>query len=468
MPYEVFSPFTRCAAVHGVHSNLAAAAACYNEIDAELGGDMPSWKHTGKHIHVVGAVDRRGKQRVFTDREDGQARCYGLPPEAILTEEESITTFYNIAEMYYEASKLMPISNISLEGMFDYEARDKHFWSTTAGMGQAFSFAQHVAFTVEFSLKALLEYSGKFLVVPECKWHTHDLVSLFGFLDEQEKEDLEQKWRSLPESQRQSHETLYELLKTTRNQYMDWRYIPTLKSTELSMDVTAMLSASRLMLSLAERTFHEASPMSSNVTSQVYPPDEHRDPALIPDRVWVEGLVQSVSVPESFDPHSEVEVLVEPDFYYNGRREIPFNQEVTARFQKSQVESYYGLEGERVSLTGWSTAAERHILNAASHRDAPRIEPSYALDRCTLHGTVYNLIPAAGPPTRTRKITLVLSDSTYYTSVDCMFVTDIEQEMLNNVQLGDEITISGQATLVNGKPVTLVGPEIVDQQVSEA
>ena len=138
MPYEVFSPFTRCAEIHGTHSNLEEAACCYSKILAARDGQMRSWKHTGKHVHVIGAIDRNGNLRAFLGKERMHAQNLNLPPEAILTEKGSITTFYNFAKMFYEASMLFPISSVSLEGMFDYEARDKHFWSTEAGMGQGF------------------------------------------------------------------------------------------------------------------------------------------------------------------------------------------------------------------------------------------------------------------------------------------------------------------------------------------
>ena len=458
----MFSPFIRCAAIHGPHSNLPAAAACYNKIASDIDGDMPLWKHTGKHVHVVGAVDRHGSQRAFSDREKGHALTLGLAAEAVLTEQESITTFYNIAKMFYESSRLIPISSISLEGMFDYEARDKHYWSTEAGMGQAFTFAQQVVFTLELSLKALLEYSGRLLIVPEDDWQTHDLVDLFKLLDEPDKELLNQRWNSLPLSECQSHRSLSGLLRKTRRHYMDWRYIPTLKSTELSMDVIAMLSASRLTLDLAERSFRENTPLRIEVNSQAHPPAENNDPALVPHPVWVRGLVQSVKMPEGFDPNSQVEVVVQPEFYYSGLSEIDFRQDVTVRFRKSQVESYYGLERENVSLVGRSTESERHILNAASHMDILTIKRSYTLEPRVLRGTVYNLIPSEDPPARTPRITLVLSDSTYYTSVDCMFVTDSERETLAEVHPGDEITIRGHATLINGRPVSLVGPEILN------
>ena len=463
MPYEVFSTFTRCAAIHGAHSNVPDAAACYNTIVTNIEGGIPSWKHTGKHVHVVGAVDRHGRQRALTGREISQLTNLGLLPEAFLSEKDTITTFNNIAEMFYEASRLMPISNISLEGMFDYEARNKHFWGTNGGMGQAFAFAQQIVFTVELALKALLEASGKLLTVPPKTWQTHDLVELFKLLDTEEKRTLEQRWKSLPSSDNQSHETLFDLLSATKNQYMDWRYIPTLTSTELSLDVTAMLGASGLILDLAKDTFRRNSPVKVETTSQTFPSSSvQQDATKVPKPVMVEGIVQSVNMPAGFDPHSQVDVVVKPEIYFAGPSSGVLPQSVTARFRKSQVESYYGIVGENVRLVGWSTESDPHILDSASHNETLNRGDSYTFEHRALRGTVYDLKKREKEGKQTAEFTLILDDYTYYTKVDCHFLTDTEREQIADVRLGAEITIQGQATLLNGKPVSLFAPRIVN------
>ena len=464
MAYEVFSTFTRCAAIHGSHSNVPGAVACYNTIVTNIEGKIPSWKHTGKHVHVVGAVDRQGRQRALTDREISQLTNLGLPPEAFLIEKETITTFNNIAEMFHEASRLMPISNISLEGLFDYEARNKHFWGTTAGMGQAFVFAQQIVFTVELALKALLEASGKLLTVPPNTWQTHDLVELFNLLDTEEQRTLEQRWKSLPSSHNQSHKNLFDLLSATKNHYMDWRYIPTLTSTELSLDVTAMLGASGLILGLAMDTFRENSPVSVNVevTSQAPASPDRPDATKVLKRVMVKGVIQSVNIPEGFEPHSQVDVVVQLEAYYDGMTNKESIESVTARFRKSQVESYYGIVGENVCLVGWSTESDPHILDSASHNGTLNRGASYTFEHRTLRGTVFDLKKREKEGEQTAEFTLILDDSTYYTKVDCHFLTDEEREQIVDVRLGAEITIQGQSTLLNGKPVSLFAPRIVN------
>ena len=63
-------------------------------------------------------------------------------------------------------------------------------------------------------------------------------------------------------------------------------------------------------------------------------------------------------------------------------------------------------------------------------------------------------------PTRVTEETL---QDANLTQVECLFSTDEERKKLTGVKLGDEILISGHVTLLNGKPIVLVGPELVEQ-----
>ena len=42
-------------------------------------------------------------------------------------------TIGHLARMYYEASKLIPVSGISLKGILDYQGKGRHFWTWTQG-----------------------------------------------------------------------------------------------------------------------------------------------------------------------------------------------------------------------------------------------------------------------------------------------------------------------------------------------
>ena len=311
------------------------------------------------------------------------------------------------------------------------------------------------------ALKALLEAKGKLLTVHLSVWQTHNLIKLFDLLEPEDQNLLEGRWSYLRSSNNQLPRTLRDFLTVTKNQYMDWRYIPTLISTELSLDVTAVLGASGIIFDLARETFRSNSPVKVEATSEIFPPSSATQVATkVPKPVMVEGVVQSVNVPSGFDPNSQVEIVVKPDIYIDTPASGKIPQSVTARFRKAQVESYHGIKGQNVRLVGSSTDSKPHILESASHNEPLDRGTSYTLEGRTLRGTVYNL-KRRDTANQTAEFTLILSDTTYYTKVDCQFITDEEREQIADVQLGAEITIQGQATLLNGKPVSLFGPTVV-------
>ena len=160
MAYEVFSPFHRCSSIHGEHRTLDEATKCFDQITKRYQGDIPVHPVSGKYIHAITAIGRHGQQRDFQSPEIRQARYLGLGPKAVWTKVPGIATFNQIATLYHKALQLIPSMNIDLNGIFDYRNRDKHFWSTDAGTGQALAYAQQAAFTLELSLKALLESQG--------------------------------------------------------------------------------------------------------------------------------------------------------------------------------------------------------------------------------------------------------------------------------------------------------------------
>ena len=62
---------------------------------------------------------------------------------------------------------------------------------------------------------------------------------------------------------------------------------------------------------------------------------------------------------------------------------------------------------------------------------------------------------------------LALYDETFFTQVECFFVTDEERDMLKELQLGDGILISGSVTLLNGQPTILVQPSCIEKTIEE-
>ena len=138
-----------------------------------------------KYVYAIAAIDRKRNQRNFSNPERAQVDALNLDPKSVETNIPGITTFHRLAELYYEASRLIPVSYINLEGMFDHPGKERHFWTSDAGIGQALAYAQQAVFTLEVSLKAYLEALGK-LASPNVsdiqKWQKHELVDLFNLL----------------------------------------------------------------------------------------------------------------------------------------------------------------------------------------------------------------------------------------------------------------------------------------------
>ena len=461
MPFEVFNWLYRCSGIHGAHPNLEDATSCFAEITRRYNGEIPIHPISQKYTHAIAAVDGKGNQRNFSTAEKLKAEQLNLDPKSLMTEMSGITTFAHIAKMYHEASKLIPIPAINLEGILDYKNKDRHFWSTDAGMGQALAYAQQAAFTLELSLKANLEVLGKLAEENDKQgpnWRTHDLIKLFNLLTEDEKQPLE-RWWSFSDTKRNHFDgTLHEFLSSSNNLYAKWRYIPDLKSASFSMDIQALVSASSFLIESSARLFREHWPIKVEGTTEILRnPDKSRGhPAPPPRPMFIEGVVRSVKIPEGFDPYSTVEVVIDSDHHEHF---------VTTSFYKRNVESYYGLEGKSVQLYGYSSDAHPYLLENPQHEDrmnGPDQEPDYTFEHRPLRGSVYNLT-ASQAPYGLKKTNLVLSDKTFFTQVECLFSTDEERKKLTGVKLGDEILISGHVTLLNGKPIVLVGPDLVEQ-----
>ena len=157
-----------------------------------------------------------------------------------------------------------------------------------------------------------------------------------------------------------------------------------------------------------------------------------------------------------------MEVVIQPNFYMKGLGASYPDNEVFAYVRKADVERYFQIEGEEVSMIGWVTDVEPFILKNAQPNDVLNREASYTTEERTLRGSVYNLVGREDSYKRFSKITLVLRDSTYFSDVDCLFITEEEQASVSDIQLGSEVMISGQVTLLNGRPVSLVRPTVMD------
>lgn len=455
MPYEVFNIFFRCSEIHKAHFRLEDAVACFVQLTQDYGGHIPVHPISQKYVYEIAAVDRKGNQRNFSRLERLKADELKLDPKSVATDIPGITTFFHLAQLYLEASRLIPVSTISLKGVFDHRRKDRHFWTSDAGKGQVLAFAQQAAFTLELSLKAYLEGLGKLAssnVRDIQKWQKHELVDLFNLLTDDEKKQLEAQWTQSETRRNHFKGGFRDFLLSSNKLYMKWRYITDLKSPNLSVDIPNLLSASEFLLSASERLFRTSAPIKVNITVTTYSNTVDGAGRPIPQFAVtrVEGRVRVVNIPEGFDPFSIVEVVIESDQH---------EHDVTAQFYKRYVSDYYGLEGQRVVLIGRISEDQPYVLLDSKHVDASRRGPKYTSEHRTLRGSIYDMRMVNAVVGGAQQVNLVLYDNTYFAQVECFFATEEERDMLKEVNLGDRILISGCVTLLNGQPMILVGPD---------
>ena len=463
MPYEVFNIFFRCSEIHKTHSKLEDAAACFDELTQRYGGDIPVHPISQKYVYEIAAIDRKGNQRNFSNPERARADALDLDHRSVAADIPGITTFSHLAKMYYEASRLIPVSSINLKGMFDHHGKDRHFWTSEAGKGQALAYAQQAAFTLELSLKAYLEVLGKLASTDALdiqKWQKHELTDLFNLLTDDEKKQLEEWWNHSDAKRNHFKGSFREFLSSSNKLYMKWRYITDLRSPDLSIDIPMLLSASDFLLSASDRVFRKSSPIKVNITTTTYPSTGDSDGRPTPRSVTtlVEGRVRAVRIPDGFDPFSIVELVLDSDQH---------ERDVVAQFYKRNVEDYYGLEGKRVTLIGEITEGRPHLLPHPNHRDKSKREIGYTYERRTLRGSIHDMRIVHSAFGGAGKLDLSLYDETFFTQVECFFVTDDECDNLKEFSLGDKVQISGHVTSLNGQPTILVGPNHLEKVIEE-
>ena len=463
MPYEVFGRFSRCSETHGPHATLDDAAACFAQLTQRYGGDIPVHPISQKYVYEIAAIDKNGNERDFLRSETEKAATLNLDPKSLATEVPGITTFLHLAKMYYEASRLIPVTGINLKGMFDHHGEDSHFWNTDAGKGQALGYAQQAAFTLELSLKAYLEVLGKLASTDPAdirQWRKHELTDLFKLLTDDEKRQLEEWWNQSDAKRVHFKGSFREFLSASNKLYMRWRYITDLKSADLSMDLPMLLSASDFLLSASDRVFRKISPIKVNVTTTTHPSTEDCGEKPMPRYVptLVEGRVRAVNIPDGFDAHSIVELVIDSDQH---------EDEIIAQFYKRNVKDYFGLEGERVTLVGRVREDQPYLLPHPSHRDELKKEVTYTSGHRTLKGSVHDLRIVHSAHGGPGKVDLALWDETYFTQVECFFVTDNERDQLTRINLGDKVLINGNVTLLNGQPMLLVGPDRIERLIED-
>ena len=461
MPYEVFIPlFFRCSETHEAHSKLEDAAACFSQLTQRYAGNIPIHPISQKYVYSIAAIDRKGNQRNFSNEERKRAKELKLDPKSLQTEIPAITTFSSMARVYCEALRLIPVESITLENILDHKNKGRHFWSTDAGIGQALAYAQQAAFTLELSLKAYLEVTGKLAALNggvHQGWKTHNLKELFDLLTGDEKRQLEDRWNRSEAKRTHCKRSFREVLAYGNDLYTKWRYITEQKTFDLSIDIQFLLSASEFLLSASDHHFRKHSPIKMKTSVTTYPDQGSSNGDPQPPSVkttLVEGRVRTVRIPDGFDPFSRVDLVIDSEQH---------EHDVIAQFFKRNVKDYYGLEGKKVTLSGEIKEDQPHLLRNPTHLDEPQRESKYTCEPLTLRGRIYDMRKIHDGLGGPSKIDLVLHDDTFFAQVECIFATEEERDKLTAVKLGDRVLISGYVTLLNGQPMVLVGPDHIEQ-----
>ena len=453
------SPFMRCADLHEPHWSLEEAKRCFDQIDQPEDGIAVN-PATGKCIHTIAAVATDGTQRKFSDKELDIVDALSIDRRIVLEDVPNVTTFAHIAGLSQAALLTVPQFSVDLAGFFDYENRNKHYWSTEEGLGQSLAHVQQAFFTLELCLKALLETTGQLVKIPEDKWKQHEPVILFKLLNRETRQCLEQRWRQVRSADRPFDGTFEAFLVSINDKYTAWRYIPERKDSNLSADLRPIVAACEILLDTSRFMFRRDYPLKPRITTEIISSGQEQDQSQEYMPIIVSGTVTLVNDPEGFDPHSIVEVTMETDEFGL----------LTLEVLKRDPEQYHGLKGRKITVGGYYSPDCPAVVrspNILAIDDKEGGDTHYSVETRVLQGTIYDVIRPKGPD-RQDMVNLLLQNETYFTMVQCLFLTREEQGQITGaldsgeqLQLGDRISVRGQVTLKNGVPVVLVGPNSV-------
>ena len=310
------------------------------------------------------------------------------------------------------------------------------------------AYIQQALFTLELCLKALLETTGQLVKIPDGKWKQHPPTTLFKLLNRETRKRVEQLWARLANEVGPQDGTFEAFLRSIDDMYNSWRYIPERKDANLSVDLRPVVVACKVALETSQVMFRRDSPFKPRITWRTISGGQGPDNSAQYVPIYVAGTVTSVSIPEGFDPHSLVELAIETEEY----------GQLTAEVARRYPQKYHGLKGRKVLVNGYYThnrpVVVRELQRISIDGDEGR-SPSYDVTK-----------PKSPYPVDT--VNLLLEDETYFTMVQCLFLTREEQEQIagtldsgEHLQFGDRIAIRGRVTLQDGLPVVLVGPKSI-------
>ena len=459
--YEVVSPFISCSGLHGPHRSLEEAKQCFDQIGQQEDGIAVN-PATGKCIHAIVALAADGTQRKFSDKELDLVDTLSIDRRIILEDVPNVTTFAHIAGLSYAALLTTPHLSVDLAGFFDYKSRNKHYWSSEEGLGQSLAYVQQAFFTLELCLKALLETTGQLVKMPKERWKQHEPAILFRLLNRETRQILEQRWSQERGPVGHLDSTFQEFLGSINEMYTAWRYIPERKDSNLTADLRPIVSACGIVLDTSRFMFRRDYPVKPRITTEIISSGRGQDQSQEFMPIIFSGRVTSVKVPEGVDPHSIVEVAIETEEYGL----------LTLEVLKRNPEQYHGLAGNKITVGGYynpDCPAVVRSSNILAIDDNEGRDTRYSVETRVLHGTIFDVSRPKGPD-RQDMVALLLKEETYFTMVQCLFLTREEQSQITGasdsgeqLQLGDRISVRGQVTLKNGLPVVLLGPDSINK-----
>ena len=247
---------------------------------------------------------------------------------------------------------------------------------------------------------------------------------------------------------------------TLRPYWSAWRYIPERKDSNLSADLRPIVAACEILLDTSRFMFRRDYPLKPRITTEIISSGQEQDQSQEYMPIIVSGTVTLVNDPEGFDPHSIVEVTMETDEFGL----------LTLEVLKRNPEQYYGLKGRKITVGGYYSPDCPVVVrsqNILAIDDKEGGDTHYSVETRVLQGTIYDVIRPKRPDHQDM-VNLFLQNETYFTMVQCLFLTREEQGQITGaldsgeqLHLGDRISVRGQVTLKNGVPVVLVGPNSV-------
>ena len=421
---------------------------------------------TGKCVHVIGALTTDGTQRQLSDEEISIADSLELDRRIVQEDLPNVTTFAQIADLSLAALQAIPRFTVDLKGFLDYNHRNRHHWSTEEGLGQSLSYIQQAYFTLELCLKALLETTGRLILIPPNKWKEHEPTKLYKRLDRKTRKFLEGRWSGVTGTNGSTTATFEAFLASIDNMYTAWRYLPERKDFNLSAELSPILAACETVIDTSKTIFKRDFPIKIRGSVQIIASAEVQEQSHQRVPTFVTGKVTSVSVPHGFDPHSMVEIAIESG-------DSGF---LTLETYKRNPEEYFDLESRTLAVAGFYTPIRPsaiEIANIVEIDGKQERDTSYCVEVRTLQGTIYDVTKPKGTG-RLDTTILALEDETFFTMVQCLFLTKKEQEQITGTvesgqhfQFGDRISIRGLVTLRNGLPVVLVGPNSISKLTPE-